>query len=332
MSTARRIDVHQHVVPPFWAEALAVHGGDPSGSAMPKWSPEAAVAFMDSQEIQTGILSLTTPSVEGWVGDERYRMSRRINDYTADLVAKRPDRFGHFATLPIPDIEGSIRELARAFDTLHADGVVVHSNYAGAYLGDAAFEALWAELDRRAAVVFVHPTNPPFAPGAGIARPLVDFPFDTTRAAIQLVLSGVIARYPSVRVILAHAGGFLPYGAHRVAELAGVFNPGAPRPSEILASFQRFYFETSLSAGAALPTLQAFAPSGHILFGSDFPYAQASVAAEFTKTLDRYAGLTPAEHDAVDRESALALFPRLAPNGGDVSSPGRATARPAPRV
>jgi 6-methylsalicylate decarboxylase len=254
MSSRHRIDVHQHVVPAFYAEALASHGGDPSGSVTPDWSPERAIAFMDSQEIATGILSVSTPSVVGWGVDERRQMARRINEYTADLVAMRPDRFGNFATLPLPDIEGALAEADYALGTLHADGVVVMASYAGKYLGDAAFEPLWAELDRRHAVVFEHPGDtpgqPPLPPAAGAPAPMVDFPFETTRTAVQLVLNGVVDRHPGLRMILSHAGGFLPYASLRFAELARVFDPEAASTDAILASLRRFCFDTALSSGA----------------------------------------------------------------------------------
>ena len=125
MTPAHRIDVHQHVVPPFWAHALPTHGGDPSGTVIPQWSPDSAIDFMDSQQVATGILSLTAPSVIGWDKSERRRMARRVNEYTADLVTKRPDRFGNFATLPLPDAEGALWELEHALDTLRADGVIL---------------------------------------------------------------------------------------------------------------------------------------------------------------------------------------------------------------
>src|SRR6266478_2118180 len=252
MSSPHRIDVHQHVVPPFWAKALPTHGGDtsgarsgdPSSTVLPRWWPEIA----------TAILSLTAPGIVRWNKSERREMARRINDYTQGLVTKRPDRFGHFATLPLPDVEGAISELEYALDTLRADGVILLGNYAEKYLGDAVFEPLWAELDHRQAVVFLHP-GLPLPPATGVAGPLVDYPFDTTRTAVQLVLNGIVNRYPRARIILAHAGGFLPYAAHRFAELAHVFRPDAARPADILASFQRFYLDTALSSSpAALPS------------------------------------------------------------------------------
>jgi aminocarboxymuconate-semialdehyde decarboxylase len=256
-------------------------------------------------------------------------MARRVNEYTADLVAKRPDRFGNFATLPVPDVDGALRELEHALDTLRADGVILLANYAGKYLGDTVFEPLWTELDRRHAVVFVHPGQPPLPIVAGVAGPLVDYPFDTTRTAVQLVLNGIVDRYPGARIILAHAGGFLPYASHRFAALARVFRPDAAKPADILASFQRFYFDTALSSGpAAMPSLKAFAGSGRILFGSDFPYAPAGVAASFTANLDTYDGLTVDEHRAISHGNARTLFPRLAPQY-DTALPERRSVRSA---
>ena len=313
MSLPNRIDVHQHVVPPFWAKALPTHGGDPSGMVIPQWSSESAIAFMDSQKIATGILSLTAPSVVGWKAIERREMARRVNEYTADLVVRRPDRFGNFATPPLPDVDGALLEIEYALDTLRADGVILLSNYVGKYLGDAAFEPIWAELDRRHAVVFVHPGQPPLPIAAGVAGPLVDYPFDTTRTAVQLVLNGIPDRYPGARIILAHAGGFLPYASHRFAELARVFRPDAADPADILASFLRFYFDTALSSGpAALTSLKASSGSGRVLFGSDFPYAPANVAASFTAKLDAYDGQTAYQRRAISHCNAWTLFPRLA--------------------
>jgi 6-methylsalicylate decarboxylase len=323
MSGTHRIDVHQHVVPAFYAEALVNHGGDPSGSATPSWSPDRAIAFMDCQQIATGILSVSTPSVVGWARDERRQMARRINEYTADLVARRPDRFGSFATLPLPDVDGALAEADYVLGTLHADGVVLMASYAGRYLGDPAFEPLWAELDRRHAVVFEHPGDTPgqpaMPPAAGVAPPMADFPFETTRTAIQLVLNGVVDRHPGARIILSHAGGFLPYASLRFAELARVFNPAAPGPEAIMASFRRFYFDTALSTGAALPTLKAFASPGHILFGTDSPYDHG-VSAAFTAALDSSDSLTADDQAAISHRNAQALFPRLHSPAGAAST------------
>jgi len=312
MSDRNRIDVHQHVVPPFWADALPAHGGDPSGWSSPTWSPESAIAFMDSLEIQTGVLSLTAPGVQGWTGQAKRDMARQVNEYVAGLVAQWPTRFGNFATLPLPDVDGTLAEIDHAFDTLKADGVVLLSNYGGTYLGDPAFESVWAELDRRRAVVFIHPAMPALNTVPGMPGPLLDYPFDTTRTAVQLVLNGVIARHPNVRIILSHAGGFLPYAAYRFAEVAPGVRNDVPGRDGLLDLLRTFYFDTALAAPSALPSLTAFAPPDRVLYGSDFPYAPPAVSTSFTHAQDAYAALGADRHAAINRANALPLFPRLA--------------------
>lgn len=311
MTKPNRIDVHQHVVPPFWAAALQDHGGDPSGWSSPDWSPEAALHFMDTQAIRTGVLSLTAPGVSGWSGAARRDMARRVNAYTTELTNKHPGRFGNFATLPMPDVEGALLEIEHGLDDLKVDGFILLSNYEGHYLGDAIFQPVWAELARRRAVVFVHPGNPDIANLEGIPGPLIDYPFDTTRTAVQLVFNGTMKRHPDAKVILSHAGGFLPYASHRFAELGAAIRPELGTVDELLHMFKQFYFDTALSSSeTALASLMAFAAPGHVLYGSDFPYAPATVGASFTRQLDACAATHP-ELLSINNASASALLPRL---------------------
>jgi predicted TIM-barrel fold metal-dependent hydrolase len=304
-----RIDVHQHLVPPFWSKDLESHGGDPSGWDSPLWSPEDAISYMDSLEIGTGMLSLTAPAIEGWAGKERADMARRVNDYGAGLVQGRPDRFGFFATLALRDVDAALTEIGRAFDELKVDGVVLMSNYEGVYLGHPSFEAVWKELDRRGAVVYIHPAKPQILLLPGIPGPVIDYPFDSTRTAVDLVAAGHMTRFRSVKVILSHAGGFLPYAAARFAELLHALNP--KRTVEALTlDMQAFYFDTALSTPTGLPSLLAFAAPGHILFGSDYPYAPVAVATAFTHHLDTYQGFEAGQLAGIN-VAARALFPRL---------------------
>lgn len=215
--------------------------------------------------------------------------------------------------MPLPDIDGTLKTIEYSLDTLKADGFVLLSNYAGQYLGDPGFETVWAELNRRKAVVFIHPAKPKIDLIPGMPAPLLDYPFDTTRTAVQMVLNRVIARNPDVRIILSHAGGFLPYVSHRIAELAPRVREDVPPSEEILKQFRSYYFDVALSSSpAALPTLTAFAQKGHILYGSDYPYAPAEVGASFAHQLDAYTTLSEAEHAALNHDNGLALFPRLA--------------------
>ena len=300
-----RIDVHQHILPPFWAEELKRRG---SPHRTHPWSPELAISFMDSRRIAKGFLSLTAPALTAWDEDELRSAARRVNDYTADVVQRHPDRFGNFITLPLPDMDGALDEVAHGFDALHADGVILLSNYGERFLGDPVFEPLWAELDRRKAIVFVHPTRTALAELPGLPAPLIDFPFATTRTACDMVYRGVLDRYPDMRVILSHAGGFLPYAAHRFVTCAGTM-PGAPEQAAMTAAFRRFYFDTALSSSpSAIPSLKAFADPARILFGSDFPYAPGGLDEPFTALLDGSRDLSAADHAAIDHGNARLLF------------------------
>ncbi len=305
----RRIDVHTHLVPPFWEAELKTHGGDPSGWGSPAWSPESALRFMDEEEIALSVLSLTAPGVDGWKGDDRLDITRRVNDYGAALVQRYPDRYGYFATLALPDVDAALGEIARTYDELHVDGVVLHSNFGGIYLGDPRFDRVWEELENRSATVFIHPTTPPMPIVPGVPGPLSDYPAETTRCALDLVLKGHRKRFASTSVILSHGGGFLPYVSSRFAELsASLANDRSAE--QLKAEMQSFYFDTALVAPSGLPSLLAFAPLDHIVFGTDFPYASEKVSKTFTDNLDRASGLTAEQLETIN-SGATRLFARL---------------------
>ncbi|MFE9929171.1 amidohydrolase family protein [Streptomyces sp. NPDC005533] len=310
MSEHARIDVHHHVIPPDRSRAIADRTAV-LGWPVPAWDRQGAIAMMDRRSIATGILSYAAPlgapdDVEG-----ARATARPVNEFTAELMKDRPDRFGNFAVLPLPDVDGALDEAAHALDELDADGVMVLSNAHGRYLGDPDFEPLWAELDAREAVVLVHPTAPPGAMVPGLPSPLVDFPYDTARTALHLAGAGVPGRYPRLKMILPHAGGFLPYAAHRFASAARL-RPGRT-PEDLLAELRRFYFDTAFCAGpASLPSLLAFAEPGHVLYGSDFPMVPEEWCAGFDDGLDGYPHWADGQLHAIHRGNAESLFPRLA--------------------
>jgi 6-methylsalicylate decarboxylase len=290
MTGTGRIDVHQHLIPARYRSALEERGLTAGGWPTPDWDPDAALAMMDRRGIATGVLSISAPGVHFGDDAEARELARAVNDEHAELVRTNPDRFGQFAVLTLPDVEGAVAEAVHALDVLGADGVVLLSNAGGVYLGDASLDPLWQVLNERAAVVFVHPTAPPGLPMLpGLPSPLLDFPFDTTRAALQMATRQVLARHPRVRVILSHAGGFVPFSEE-----------------DIVRELRSFYVDTALSATpTALPSITAFFPSDHVLYGSDFPFAPESWGVTFDRELDE-AGL-----DGVERANAEALLPRL---------------------
>ncbi|MFJ8113701.1 amidohydrolase family protein [Streptomyces sp. NPDC096132] len=312
MTTApRRIDVHQHLVPALYRDALARAGiTEAGGRALPDWSPEAALDLMDLLRTETAILSVSTPGT-GFLTDpgEAAELARRLNDHSASVTAEHPDRLGWFATLPLPDVDASAKEAERALTELGADGVTLLANNRGTYLGTEGQEALWRVLDAHGAVVLVHPADLPAPAVEGIPPFAADFLLDTTRAAYLLVRNGVPRRFPNIRFILSHAGGFVPYASHRMA--VAIAADTGRSPLDTLDDLRGFYYDTALSSSpAALPTLLAFARPGHVLFGSDWPFAPAPAGQYFAGGLDD--GLDPGTLAAVNRANAEALFPRLA--------------------
>jgi 6-methylsalicylate decarboxylase len=307
---AGRIDVHQHFLPQEFLAALARHGM--SAWAPATWSADGALAMMDENEIAVGILSLSTPGPH--LGDdlEGRTLAQQVNERLAELVKSRPDRFGMFASVPLPDVDGALGAIRYAYDDLAADGVILLASTRGVYLGEPDWEPVMAELNRRSAVVFVHPGPLAGPPVPGVHPAVEDFLLDTTRAATNLVLKGVPRRYPKLRFILSHAGGFLPYAAYRIAAIAGVVDPTIDS-NNLLADLSNFYFDTALSGSpTVMPSLLTFARPGHVLFGSDWPYAPRKTVQYFTDNLDKYQGLDTDGHAAINRTNAEALFSRLA--------------------
>ncbi len=325
LKNSRRIDTHQHILPPAYAKWLSVQGIHPGDIDLPPWSKAAALKVMDSHHIQTAILSISSPGVNLGEPEVARAKAREVNEYTAEVVQSNPNRFGFFATLTLPDMEGSISELNYALDELHADGVILLANSRGTYLGHPSFEPLMAELNRRKTVVFVHPDELPGGciPGIpGIPAFAADFLLDTTRAALNLVLTGAMERYPDIKMILAHAGGFVPYAAYRlllpklqragfVKRISLALHQQEQLDKE-LSVFRKFYFDTALSASPTVfPSLLALVNTDHITYGSDWPFAPTAAVNLFNHELENYR-LMDEQRTAINRGTAETLFPRLA--------------------
>jgi 6-methylsalicylate decarboxylase len=311
-----RIDVHHHVFPPGYVDAVERHGDHDSGGVpFPKWSVEDDLAFMDRCGIATALTSVSAPGVS--VGDAaRSRaLARRVNEYQARLVDDHPTRFGAFASLPVPDVDGALDELSYALDALHMDGVVLLASVGDVYLGDPRLEPLFAELDRRRAVVFVHPNVPASSRGLKLALPhaALEFVFDTTRAVANRVYTGTLDRYPNVRIILSHAGGTIPFLAGRLATTDPLPELARRAPLGSTAYLKRLYYDTAISAvPTTLGSLRELVGPSHILFGSDAPFLPEPSVRFQQQSLAGYGGFDAAGRQAIERDSALALFPRLA--------------------
>jgi predicted TIM-barrel fold metal-dependent hydrolase len=237
---------------------------------------------------------------------------RVCNEAMAELVRDNPTRFGFFANVAMLHPDLALPQIAYALDELGADGVLLNTSADGHYLGDPMFEPLWAELDRRRAVVFTHP----FAPKGivevpGVEDYVADFLLDTTRTALSLIAAGTLDRYRRVSVILSHAGGFLPTVVSR-AEGWGR-EDGGPDPAKIRRAVRRVYYDTALPMSPHVtPSLLGVAGAGRVLFGSDWPANTATEVALATQAFDRDPGLDARAHQAIARDNALRLLPRLA--------------------
>jgi predicted TIM-barrel fold metal-dependent hydrolase len=307
-----RIDTHHHLIPPNYRNVLQEAGiAEAAEFELPDWSPEASLQTMAELDIGTAMLSVSTPGTT-FLSDpaDAAALARDLNDYTAELTAAQPDRFGFFATVPMPHIDITVTEAIRGLDDLKADGVVLLANNAGTYLGEDGQDPLFSALNDRSAVVFIHPGRLPGPIVPGIPSFAADFLLDTTRAAYLLVRNGIRSRYPEIRFILSHAGGFVPYASHRMA--LAISAATGRSWADVLDEFASFYFDTALSSSAAaLPSLLAFAKPGHVTFGSDSPFAPMAIGKLFAAGLETYPGLDDRTRAAIERTNALALFPRL---------------------
>ena len=315
------VDTHHHILPDFFFQATNEAGHPAGGVAPAPWSRADMLAFLDDAGIDVAVTSISTPGV--YLGDngKARTLARRCNEFAAELIAEYPSRFGAFAILPLPDVEGSLAELAYSLDVLNLDGACVMSNAGGRYLGDPGFAELFAEFERRAAVLFVHPTASPdpAAHEMGLTDNLVDYPLDTTRTVAQLHYSGTFARTPSVSYVFAHAGGAIPYLAGRFAivDEMGIMGEGLAPAAE---SFRRLYFDTALAwADPVLHALGAVAGAEQVLFGTDFPYIRPDLAERAAKHVRSTSEFEPAERELIVGANANRLFPRLA-----ASTAGRA--------
>lgn len=312
-----RVDVHAHFLPGFYCEALAKAGLKTldGGMPVPAWSEAAHLEMMDRLEIATAMLSVSSPSTHFLPEAERPAMCRAINDEGARLVKAHPGRFGLFASLPLPDVDASLAEIARAFDDLGADGVILESNIGGLYLGDPRLAPVFAALNDRKAVVFLHPTSPACFEAVHLGRPapLLEFPLDTTRTIADLLYNRTLQLNPDIRLIVPHGGAALPALIARIAIFANVpfINPRPASEAEVFETLARLYYDVALS-GHAVPfnALRAIAPMTQILFGSDWPFTPDFGVARNIGQLDAL-GLSEADARALARGNAERLFPRL---------------------
>ena len=307
--TPVNIDVHHHIVPPVYKSALAKIGITSFGGLpFPTWNAQKTLDVMDLRGIATAITSISSPGI--YFGDKQFAidLARQCNEFSANLISDHETRFGGFAVLPLPDIDAALKELEYALDILKLDGVVLYSNVDGFYVGTSEFDELYADLNRRKAIVFIHPTVPAQDkfPAMDIPPSIMEFVFDTTRAIANLIVNKTIKRYPDIRFIVAHGGGTAPYIAWRISLLDYLLY------TDTINDLKSLYYDTALSASPyALRSLQELVAPAHILFGSDYPFAPEMAISLTIYGLNSFDGFDEKELSEINRENALDLFPQF---------------------
>ncbi len=310
---SRAIDVHAHYLPETYRVALLAGGhGQPDGfPQIPDWSAEQHLAVMDRLGIETSLLSISSPGVH--LGDEAATRdrAREVNEAGRRAVVDHPGRFGLFASLPLPDVDAAIAEIAYCCDHLDVAGFTLLTNIGGTYLGDRAFEPVFDELDRRGTRLFIHPTSPACWEQTSFdrPRPMVEFFFDTTRAVVDLVLNGTVALHPGIEFLVPHAGATLPMVADRVSAFSLLL--GVDPSVDVLRDLGRLHFDL---AGFPIPrqldALLTLTTLGHLHYGSDYPFTPEVVAAMAGERLAE-AGDPPGSLSDVLRANTARLFPTL---------------------
>lgn len=310
MAAPHRIDVHHHVTPPslLGEKIRAGAGGGPTYA----WTIDKTLADMEAGGVRTTIISLPHP-VAVWPDPKNTRgLTREWNEYVAGLARDYPGRFGQFAVLPILDIEGSLIEIEYALDVLKADGINLMTNIGDKWLGDPYYDPIFAELNRRKAVVYTHPDAPDCTRGVlpGLRDSVIEFGTDTTRAIARLLFSGAAARYPEISWIFSHAGGTAPFLTERLIRFAATEKGMAAQvPAGVLHYLQRFYYDTAQAAHPwALASLMRLVAVSQVVFGTDFPWRTAAETAQGLKDF----GFSAADLRAIDCGNAERLLPRWA--------------------
>lgn len=310
----RVIDIHHHILPPSFVDAV-VQAGHPAAAMVEglEWSPEKSLDMMDASGIETAILSLSLPGASFTGIVDPAALARQCNEYAAGMIADYSGRFGAFASLPIMDTRAAIAEVEYALDILKLDGVLLLTNVYGRYLGDVGFDVLLAELNRRKAIVFLHPNQ---APSPGFNE-FVEFPHEVTRALASLTESGGIERYNRIRYILAYGGGTIPFIASRVTvvgmDVFGNFLMTMIRYLKRVRSMRRMNYDLSASTDPfAWRALYGHTKPTRILTGSNFPWTSPVAFAQQQEALRSFAELDPPAIESIERKNSLKLFPRLA--------------------
>jgi 6-methylsalicylate decarboxylase len=308
----RRVDVHHHFFPPAYLDKMAEVVGNKPSPLMTGWSAAGVLEHMDKTGVATALLSMSPWGPHFRDAAQARDLARACNDYAVQTGRDHPGRFGLFAAMPLPDIDGTLKEIEYALDTLKADGVGLMTDYSDKWPGDPTFAPIWEELNRRKAIVYFHPNTPncctSLVPGAQPS--MLEWPYDTGRAVVSLLLGGALVKYPDIRWIFSHGGGPVPALAGRIVNMTRN-RPDLAQiaPQGVMHELTRLHYDTANASFA--PTMAAllkFVPVSQVVFGSDYPY----YSLEENVGLLAEVPLSDVERQAIDRSNAARLMPRFA--------------------
>ncbi len=320
--TTGTIDVHTHIISKTYIEAIKRAGisNKEIGFPMDPWDAAQRLAEMDTYGVQAQVLSVSSPGLRFWKGKEAADLARVLNQELVDLTKQHPTRFGAFATVPLPDAEASLAEIAWCLDEAHMDGVCLMTNYDGKYLGDPAFARVMDDLNRRKAVVFVHPTESVCIDqlNFGYPAPLIEYPFESTRMVVSLLDTDTITRCPEIKFIVSHGGGALPIVTNRMEEIAPMKNhldkaAGKELGRRFKEQIASLYYDMAISCFAPnLSAIQITHDPARLMMGFDQPFIPAEAIGAAKDTLAAFGGFDAAQQVRIDEGTAHELFPRLA--------------------
>ena len=309
-------DIHEHYVPDCYKQALLEHGTkgiESDGLPTPDWSVEKQLKFMDKMNIKTAFISLASPHPYWGDNKETVELVRKINDEGAAIVSKYPDRFKLFATLPLPNIENSIKEINYAYDELHAVGIKLPTSVDGVYLGDKKFESIFEELNKRKAIVVLHPVQTLNLPDSAIKEyppAMALYLNETTIAVLNLIYSGALEKYPDIKFIIPHGGSLLPSLSDRLEGFQKLAESKSKNKiSSVKIYLNKFYYDL---AGFAVPNqlygLLNMTDSSHLLYGSDYPYAFPDFIQNQKIKLDKTKLLNRSQKNKIYKKNIHLLF------------------------
>lgn len=313
---SKYIDVHHHILPSFYRDALS-EAGIPKkfGITLPEWTIDSSKSMLEKYNIKSAITSISTPGV--CLGDARLsrNLARQCNEFAAELAEKHPQMYGGFATLPLPLINETVAEIKHALDTLKMDGVTLLSNYDGKLLGNNYFEPIFKELNDRSTVVFIHPTIPSpccsdmdFLPAS-----MFEFVCDSSRTIVNMLFSGIFEKYSRIKFIIPHAGGVIPYLSGRI-DLYPLMMPKLKEniPKGALYYLKNLYYDIAMSTSKpTLSCLRELASADKILMGTDYPFVSEEGIDQILTSLEQYPNFSNEELELIKYKNMETLFPRF---------------------